>query len=94
MLNKYRKKPVVITAHQFDGSSSGVCELQHWIETGTFTKYQIRTRDLGRTFKISTLEGDMLVSPGDYVIQGVQGEFYPCKPEIFEATYEVANEPA
>ena len=37
---------------------------------------------------IRTLEGDMIVSPGDYVIRGVQGEFYPCKPDVFEATYE------
>lgn len=37
---------------------------------------------------IHTLEGDMIVSPGDYVIKGVKGEFYPCKPDIFEQTYE------
>jgi hypothetical protein len=41
---------------------------------------------------IRTLEGDMRVSPGDYVIRGVQGEFYPCKPDIFEATYEEVSE--
>lgn len=37
---------------------------------------------------IKTLEGDMLATAGDYIIKGVQGEFYPCKPDIFEATYE------
>ncbi|MGY5764961.1 hypothetical protein ACXET9_07170 [Brachybacterium sp. DNPG3] len=41
---------------------------------------------------IRTLEGDMRVSPGDYVIRGVKGEFYPCKPDVFEATYEIAHE--
>lgn len=41
---------------------------------------------------IRTLEGDMRVSAGDYVIRGVQGEFYPCKPDIFEQTYELAVE--
>lgn len=40
---------------------------------------------------IRTLEGDMRARPGDYVIRGVQGEFYPCKPDIFEATYELAE---
>ena len=40
---------------------------------------------------IRTLEGDMRTRPGDYVIRGVQGEFYPCKPDIFEATYEEAE---
>ena len=44
--------------------------------------------------KIPTLEGGMTASMGDYIIKGIQGEFYPCKPDIFEATYEVANESA
>ena len=41
-------------------------------------------------FKIETLEGVMTASEGDYIIRGIQGEFYPCKPDIFEATYEKA----
>jgi hypothetical protein len=40
---------------------------------------------------IQTLEGEMAAQPGDYIIKGVQGEFYPCKPDIFEATYEAAE---
>lgn len=42
-------------------------------------------------FSIRTLEGDMKISEGDYIIKGVSGEFYPCKPEIFEKTYEVVD---
>jgi hypothetical protein len=42
--------------------------------------------------RISTLEGDLVVTPGDYIITGVKGEHYPCKPDIFEATYEKVEE--
>lgn len=77
---KFRKKPVVIEAEQFTGDN--VNEIVKFV--GVDAKVLGRTKEL----KISTLEGLMNVSPGDWVIQGVQGEFYPCKPDIFEATYE------
>ncbi len=70
---KFRKKPVVIEAWQFDGTNFPACYPFVWAEG---------------ELKIGTLEGDMLVSPGDWVITGVKGEMYPCKPDIFEATYE------
>lgn len=77
MAQKYRKT-VVIEAQRYDGANAG--NLAAWMG--------IRIDLLGHGFIIPTLEGDMLASPGDYIIKGVQGEFYPCKPDIFEATYE------
>ena len=75
---KFRKKPVVIEAERFDGVN-----LPH----GT-----LREPGATETY-IDTLEGRMTVSVGDWVIRGVKGEFYPCKPDIFAATYEPADEP-
>jgi hypothetical protein len=83
---KYRKKPVVIDAQQLivSPTSTNAPEIAVWCggDTATDPKEGV----IG--VNISTLEGTMLAMPGDYVIKGVQGEFYPCKPEIFEATYE------
>ena len=75
---KYRKKPVVIEAVKFTGDNWG--DIETFVPSGKY-------HDDG-TFSIPTLEGLMHVSVGDYVIKGVQGEFYPCKPDIFEQTYE------
>lgn len=80
---KYRKKPVVIEAIVFDGDNSG--------EVMAFTKIymaDIECRNGVNRFKIPTLEGDMWADPGDYIIKDVKGEFYPCKPDIFEMSYE------
>lgn len=80
---KYRKKPVVIEVIQYDGIVQDVVDfagLQNTEMNHEQTKLYIKT-----------LEGDMLVSHGDYVIKGVKGEFYPCKPEIFEQTYELVD---
>lgn len=83
---KYRKKPVVIEATQWfkNGDHPAVKPVymhdvgdEHWKPT-LLTK-------LGW---INTLEGEMRVSPGDWIITGVKGEHYPCKPDIFEQTYE------
>lgn len=81
----YRKKPVVIEAIQFD-YEKWVYQRQDaypmvngdWSEAGMQAKNPV----------IKTLEGDMKVSNGDFIIKGIQGEFYPCKPDIFLATYE------
>lgn len=80
---KYRKKPVVIDAIQFDG--------QNHDELRTFVGPQLAMND-GITLSIKTLEGEMLVSVDDYIIKGIKGEFYPCKPNIFESTYELVEE--
>lgn len=86
---KYRKKPVVIEAMQFTGSTmqenpSGLGTITDWCRALSFD-------DVGGSPKIVTLEGNLHVSSGDWIIKGVQGEFYPCKPDIFEATYEPAT---
>ncbi len=89
---KFRKKPVVIEAVQWFkmGDHSAVRDLPpiKAIEIGLALGSKsdgIPPRKLGW---VETLEGGHIVSPGDWIITGVQGEHYPCKPDIFEATYE------
>ena len=80
----YRKKPVVIEAREWTGANA--VDLLAWIGPGS--------RQDGQTLVIPTLEGDHEASLGDMIIQGIKGEFYPCKPDIFVATYETADTPA
>ena len=83
---QYRKKPVVIEAVQYNGMNSS--------EIAEFMGIMIRTKtvpEIGNPYgkvTIETLEGTMTASENDFIIRGVQGEFYPCKPDIFELTYE------
>ena len=87
---KYRKKPVEIEAIQFNENFIGAkCSHEFWkaFEDGVI----LETEDKDKLI-IHTLEGDMTASKGDYIIKGVNGEFYPCKPDIFEKTYELVNE--
>ncbi|MDM5132914.1 hypothetical protein OB962_18240 [Aeromonas piscicola] len=84
----FRKKPVEIEAHVFTGSSTSASAIRQWMETGQFRPREVHTRDIGAPLEIKTLEGVMSANPGDYIIKGVAGEFYPCKPDIFRATYE------
>ena len=84
---KVRKKPVIVEAIQYDGSSTQKSRIKHWMETGVYVHSHLRTADCN-SIVIKTLEGDMTVVPGDWIIKGVEGEFYPCKPKIFSATYE------
>lgn len=86
----YRKKPVEVEAHKFEGSSTNIGQIRNWIENGVWKETEIHTRDF-RTMEIETLEGTMTANPGDYIIKGVEGEFYPCKPDIFHATYEAID---
>lgn len=78
---KYRKKPVVIEAMQWNGPADDA-HLEffagHWVS-------------LGPKPYITTPEGEMSISPGDWVIRGVKGEYYPCKPDIFKATYDAVE---
>lgn len=84
-MNKYRKKPVVIEAVQWTGKNGE--EITKFISINT--SFDIHDD----VIEINTLEGTMLANIGDYVIKGINGEFYPCKPDIFEKTYEkVENE--
>jgi len=87
---KYRKKPVVIDAVQFDGSNFN--EIYRWavIHNKSERKFFESRRD--NTMGILTKEGMMTANQGDYIIRRVNGEFYPCKPDIFETTYEKVDE--
>lgn len=86
MKNLYRKKPVVIEAIQFNG--------MNWEEIQLFTNGLVRDFDFEGRFDgkvtciIPTLEGEHIATQDDYIIKGVNGEFYPCKPDIFKKTYE------
>lgn len=92
-MGKYRKKPVVIEARQYPGHSiEGVDNLmafEEWLEPIAKAAGRWPLKYVGQSLIIPTLEGDHEAKPGDYIIQGVQGEIYPCKPDIFEATYDV-----
>jgi len=84
MSAKFRKKPVVIDAEQWLGSNLND-------DNSLFQSPDVIIKEDGSEFIVSTLEGVMKGQRGDWLIRGVQGELYPCKPEIFAATYEPAN---
>jgi hypothetical protein len=113
MIQKYRKRPVVVEAMRMpdaypedvDPSSDNYAgnrqahavmawvadHLQHFDPLGDEVPDQGWTIDPATGFlNIATLEGVMQVKPGDYVIKDIQGEFYPCKPDIFESSYQLA----
>ena len=85
-IHKYRKKPVVIEAIQLTKDTfKEVCE---WVGDDLVTIFL--KGDNFEGIRISTFEGHMDASMGDYIIKGIKGEFYPCKADIFEETYESA----
>lgn len=95
---RYRKKPVVIEAVRFPLNEWGdnpltFREVPDWLQTaidaGTI-RPEFRSEDYWYLV-IKTLEGEMTVTPDDWIIRGVQGEIYPCKPDIFATTYELAE---
>lgn len=88
---KYRKKPVVIEAMQV-GSYMDLPAVSEWVNTNGGAMTYGQTDPGPAEGHISTLEGVMTVSVGDFVIKGVKGEFYPCKPDIFHATYELEGD--
>lgn len=79
MIKNYRKKPVVIQAVQWTGNN--------WNEIQDFMSGQ-HPKKIGKTIRIPTLKGHIYASELDYIIKGVKDEFYPCKPDIFQSTYE------
>lgn len=86
-MGKFRKKPVVIEAVQWTGDN--VQEMiDHCAPLGQGEPWQVEPVNAGDPLTIHTLEGDHRGDIGDYIIRGVKGELYPCKPDIFEATYE------
>lgn len=83
---KYRKKPVVIDAMLWDGSIESADAIEDWSNkrTACYASTDLKSMVL----EIDTLEGRMTALPGDWIIKGVKGEFYPCKPDIFAITYD------
>lgn len=86
---KYRKKPVVIEAVQWTGDNFEEIKkmLKDADENRAIIPHPNEDKEV-KSLLIVTLEGEMRADKGDYIIKGVQGEFYPCKPDIFEQTYE------
>jgi len=83
---KFRKKPVVIEAIRLPEPKEGGQKIADIFDFMSGVEWDLSADGL----RITTLEGVMLASPGDWIIRGVQGELYPCKPDIFAATYEPA----
>ncbi len=81
---KFRKKPVIIEAIQFTMKDMNITDISKF----TKNKASFMRKDEHPVCVIPTLEGDMIASIGDWIIKGVKGEFYPCKPDIFKQTYE------
>lgn len=82
----YRKKPVEIEAYQLVDNGEETAAIPLWLTQAIMLKQIFPTTSGG--LDIYTLEGVMNAAPGDYIIRGIKGELYPCKPDIFEATYE------
>lgn len=95
---KYKKKPVVIEAFQYDGDLKGKdgYYVPGWavkaFEDGVIYFGALKFDEPLCEMFIDTLEGTHHASVGDYIIRGVNGELYPCKPDIFEKTYEIVKE--
>ena len=90
MVQRYRKRPVVVEAVQWNGSN--LDELLRFMRDPD-NEDLLPAPGVGHTpseghLTIPTLEGRMIAEAGDWIIKGTKGEFYPCKPDIFEATYE------
>lgn len=85
---KYRKKPVEVEAMRFDGTSKGADAVIEFTGYDAGVAYTESNGVKQYDVYIETLEGRMCARPGDWIIKGVLGEFYPCKPRAFEETYE------
>lgn len=83
---KYRKKPVIVEAKQYLREEN-IAEIQDWFKENNSSRDLI-FKPFKDDYYIRTLEGECILTKGDYIIKGVKGEFYPCKPDIFKATYE------
>lgn len=94
----YQKKPVIIEARQLTGSNADMHAVYQWVEANTQGSFDPTAEEVPISgvsidpktgfMLIATLEGVMQAKPGDYIIKGVEGEFYPCKPDIFAKTYD------
>ena len=95
-IRRFRKKPVIIEAIRYTGSRVSFEAICAWMDgdrtDSPMLGYEGPNDDDPQEFGIKTLEGKMKTRPGDYVIKGIAGEFYPCKPDIFEASYEAVED--
>lgn len=82
---RYRKRPVLVDAIRWDGEPATFDEILEWSDGQVGAAAGDESR-----LAVTTLEGVMHAEPGDWIIRGVEGEHYPCKPSVFEATYEPA----
>ena len=87
MVKKYVKKPIVVEAVQYIGINANECN-----KFCPTLKADIDRDTRHKTVSVPTLEGDMIVSDGDSIIKGIGGEFYLCKPDIFQSTYDLFND--
>ena len=85
LIKKYIKKPIEIEAVLYDGSKKSIDTINGMSSTRAITLS-------GEGLLIKTLEGDMTANVGDYVIKGIKGELYPCKPDIFHASYDLISQ--
>lgn len=92
---KYRKRPIVIEAHRWDGDWD---KLREWLHSSAMAKhpkidddYIVKSRLKPDHLQIQTLEGQLYARPGDWIICGVVGELYPCRSDIFHETYEAVE---
>lgn len=97
MTERFRKRPVVIEAMQITDNTAELATLEEWFiehdaDAHIITAWDNTTPTLHVSVHIETLEGEMSADKGDWIIRGVAGEFYPCKPDIFEQTYEPYRE--
>jgi len=89
MVSKYRKKAIEIEACRFNGDIAQAIDIVEWIDKyGSTAVIGTNAKTGTNEIVIPTLEGDMTASSGDYIIKGIEDEFYPCKPSIFIDTYE------
>lgn len=87
-VKRYRKKPVEVTAVQWNGDN-----YQEIVDFfGSSNSWRVSQNVSKKTLNIHTLEGTMIATSGDYIICGVHGEFYPCKPDIFSKTYALVED--
>ena len=89
-MSKFRKLPVIIEAFKWTADETQTEDPEWIVNAIKASKVRIDYNPL--LMKIVTLEGIMEAKPNDYIIQGIQGEIYPCKPDIFEATYEAVED--
>lgn len=91
-MKRYRKKPVIIEAVQYSGTAHQELAIRKWMSGEPYEYEPGETKQDHHMMHIQTLEGVMTALPGDYIVKGVQGEFYPVKEKIFLATYEEVSD--